>query len=299
MTKAGFVTILGKPNVGKSTLLNALVGSKVAITSRRAQTTRDAIQGVLSEARGQIVFVDSPGIHEPSKQLGKRMMREVSRATQGCHAALLMVDASMGINPSDEKALAVAKQLGAPLLLLANKVDKLGRMQDLLPFLDRCRQLHDFEEFIPISATKRINLDRVLTALFKTLPESPQFYPEGYLTDQPQKFLAAELIRERILRETHDELPHSVAVQIERWEETPSKLRIFAAAVVERQGQKAILLGKNGEKMKELASKARQSLEACFGRSVRLEVFVKVRKNWRNNDGFVQDLDFRRILGQG
>jgi len=299
MTKAGFVTILGKPNVGKSTLLNALVGSKVAITSRRAQTTRDAIQGVLSEARGQIVFVDSPGIHEPSKQLGKRMMREVSRATQGCHAAVLMVDASMGINPSDERALAVAKQLGAPLLLLANKVDKLDRMQDLLPFLDRCRQLHDFAEFIPISATKRINLDRVLTALFKTLPESPQFYPEGYLTDQPQKFLAAELIRERILRETHDELPHSVAVQIERWEETPSKLRIFAAAVVERQGQKAILLGKNGEKMKELASKARQSLEARFDRSVRLEVFVKVRKNWRNNDGFVQDLDFRRILGQG
>lgn len=299
MTKAGFVTILGKPNVGKSTLLNALVGSKVSITSRRAQTTRDAIQGVLSEERGQIVFVDSPGIHEPSKQLGKRMMREVSRATQGCHAALLMVDASMGINPSDERALAVAKQLGAPVLLLANKVDKLDRMQDLLPFLDRCRQLHDFEEFIPISATKRINLDRVLTALFKTLPESPQFYPEGYLTDQPQKFLAAELIRERILRETHDELPHSVAVQIERWEETPRKLLIFAAAVVERQGQKAILLGKNGEKMKELASKARQSLEARFDRSVRLEVFVKVRKNWRNNDGFVQDLDFRRILGQG
>ena len=299
MTKAGFVTILGKPNVGKSTLLNALVGSKVAITSRRAQTTRDAIQGVLSEARGQIVFVDSPGIHEPSKQLGKRMMREVSRATQGCHAALLMVDASTGVSPSDERALAVAKQLGAPLLLLANKVDKLGHMQDLLPFLDRCRQLHDFEEFIPISATKRINLDRVLAALFKTLPESPQFYPEGYLTDQPQKFLAAELIRERILRETHDELPHSVAVQIERWEETPRKLRIFATAVVERQGQKAILLGKNGEKMKELASKARQSLEARFDRSVHLEVFVKVRKNWRNNDGFVQDLDFRRILGQG
>ncbi len=298
-TKAGFVTILGKPNVGKSTLLNALVGSKVSITSRRAQTTRDAIQGVLSEPRGQIVFVDSPGVHEPSKQLGKRMMREVDRATQGCHAALLMVDASMGINPSDERALAVAQGLDAPLLLLANKVDKLERMQELLPFLDRCRRLHDFEEFIPISATKRINLDQVLTALFKALPESPQFYPEGYLTDQPEKFLAAEMIRERILRETHDELPHSVAVQVERWEETPRKLRIFATVVVERNGQKAILLGKNGEKMKELASKARQSLEARFNRSIRLEVFVKVRKNWRNSDGFVQDLDFRRILGQG
>lgn len=298
-TKAGFVTILGKPNVGKSTLLNALVGAKVSITSRRAQTTRDAIQGVLSESRGQIVFVDSPGVHEPSKQLGKRMMREVDRAAQGCDAALLMVDASMGINPSDERALAVAQGLKAPLLLLANKVDKLDRMHELLPFLDRCRQLHDFEEYIPISATKGINLDQVLTALFKALPEAPQFYPEGYLTDQPEKFLAAELIRERILRETHDELPHSVAVQIERWEETPRKLLIFATVVVERAGQKAILLGKDGEKMKALASKARQSLEARFDRSIRLEVFVKVRKNWRNNDGFVQDLDFRRILGQG
>lgn len=298
-TKAGFVTILGKPNVGKSTLLNALVGAKVSITSRRAQTTRDAIQGVLSESRGQIVFVDSPGVHEPSKQLGKRMMREVDRASQGCDAALLMVDASMGINPSDERALAVAQGLKAPLLLLANKVDKLERMHELLPFLDRCRQLHDFEEYIPISATKGINLDQVLTALFKALPEAPQFYPEGYLTDQPEKFLAAELIRERILRETHDELPHSVAVQIERWEETPRKLLIFATVVVERAGQKAILLGKDGEKMKALASKARQSLEARFDRSIRLEVFVKVRKNWRNNDGFVQDLDFRRILGQG
>ena len=298
-TKAGFVTILGKPNVGKSTLLNALVGTKVSITSRRAQTTRDAIQGVLSESRGQIVFVDSPGVHEPSKQLGKRMMREVNRATQGCHAAVLMVDASMGINPSDERALAVAQSLKAPLLLLANKVDKLERMRDLLPFLDRCRQLHDFEEFIPISATKRMNLDQVLTALFKMLPESPQYYPDGYVTDQPQKFLASELIRERILRETHDELPHSVAVQIERWEETRRKLRIHATVVVERNGQKAILLGKNGEKMKALASKARQSLETRFDRSIHLEVFVKVRKNWRNNDGFVQDLDFRRILGQG
>ncbi|MCY4188857.1 MAG: GTPase Era [Bryobacterales bacterium] len=298
-TKAGFVTILGKPNVGKSTLLNALVGAKVSITSRRAQTTRDAIQGVLSEARGQIVFVDSPGVHDPAKQLGKRMMREVGRAAQGCHAALLLVDASMGVNPSDERALAVAKGLGAPLLLLANKVDKLHRREDLLPFLDLCRKLHEFEEFIPISATKRINLDKVLAALFKALPESPRFYPEGYLTDQPEKFFAAELIRERILRETHDELPHSVAVQVDLWDETSPQLGIFATVIVERKGQKAILLGKNGQKMKELASKARQSLEARLDRRVRLEVFVEVRKNWRNNNGFVQDLDFRRILGQG
>ena len=295
--KAGFVTILGKPNVGKSTLLNALVGSKVSIVSRRAQTTRDAIQGVLSEGRGQVVFVDSPGVHEPSKQLGHRMMREVVRATQGCHMALLMVDASLPLHETDERALKLAKKLKTPVLLLANKVDKVARKEELLPFLDRCRQLHEFDEFLPISATKRINLDRLLREIFRRLPEAPQFYPEGYLTDQPERFLASELIRERILRETHDEIPHAVAVQVERWAESKRKLRIAATVVVERAGQKAILIGKKGEKMKQLATKARQSLENRFGKSVHLEVFVKVRRNWRNKRNFVRDLDFHRILG--
>lgn len=295
--KAGFVTILGKPNVGKSTLLNALVGSKVSITSRRAQTTRDAIQGVLSEKRGQIVFVDSPGVHLPTKHLGQRMMREVRRATQGCHAVLLMVDASAPLDEADERALSLAKHLETLTLLIANKVDKIARKEELLPFLDRCRQLHDFDGFVPISATKRINLDRVLAEIFDRLPESAQFYPDGQLTDQPERFLASELIRERILRETHDELPHAVAVQIERWTESRRKLRISATVVVERDGQKAILIGKSGEKMKQLASRARQTLEARFGRSVHLEVFVKVRRNWRNKRGFVEDLDFHRIVG--
>ena len=295
--KAGFVTILGKPNVGKSTLLNALVGTKVSITSKRAQTTRDAIQGVLSESRGQIVFVDSPGVHAPSKRLGERMMREVGRATQGCDAVLLMVDASTPLDDADERAVAVAKRLRAPVLLLANKVDKVSPKDALLPFLDRCRQLHEFDAFVPISATKRIQLDEVLALVFERLPESPQYYPAGHVTDQPERFLAAELIRERILRETHDEVPYAVAVQVERWEESRRKLRISATVVVERDGQKAILIGKKGEKMKQLASKARQSLEARFGRSINLEVFVKVRRNWRNRREFVDELDFHRILG--
>ncbi len=294
--KAGFVTILGKPNVGKSTLLNALVGSKVAIVSRRPQTTRDAIQGVLSEPRGQIVFVDCPGVHEPSKELGQRMMREVARATQGCQATLVMVDVSAPLDDADERAVSVAKNLGAPTLLLANKVDRVARKDLLLPFLDRCRKMHDFDGFVPISATKRVNLERVLAELFEKLPEAPQYYPEGHLTDQPERFLAAELIRERILRETHDEIPHAVAVDIERWEETRRNLRIAATVVVERDGQKAILIGRKGEKMKQLASRARQALEARFDRRVHLEVFVKVRRNWRNQKAFVRELDFRRIL---
>lgn len=295
--KSGFVTILGKPNVGKSTLLNALVGSKVSIVSRRAQTTRDAIQGVLSEPRGQIVFVDSPGVHEPTKQLGQRMLREVDRATQGCHLVLLMVDASAPLDERDEKAVELVSRLSTPAFLLVNKVDRIPRKEDLLPLLDRCRKMHEFDEFVPTSATAGTNLDRLLEAVFLRLPEAQGFYPASYITDQPERFMAAELIRERILRETHDELPHSVAVQIEKWEEKKQQLGISAAVVVERQGQKAILIGKRGEKMKQLASKARQTLEARFDRHVRLEVFVKVRKNWRNRREFVEDLDFRRIMG--
>lgn len=295
--KSGFVTILGKPNVGKSTLLNALVGSKVSIVSRRAQTTRDAIQGVLSEPRGQIVFVDSPGVHEPTKQLGQRMLREVDRATQGCHLVLLMVDASAPLDERDEKAVELVSRLSTPAFLLVNKVDRIPRKEDLLPLLDRCRKMHEFDEFVPTSATAGTNLDRLLEAVFLRLPEAQGFYPASYITDQPERFMASELIRERILRETHDEIPHSVAVQIEKWEEKKQQLGISAAVVVERQGQKAILIGKRGEKMKQLASKARQTLEARFDRHVRLEVFVKVRKNWRNRREFVEDLDFRRIMG--
>ena len=289
--KAGFVTILGKPNVGKSTLLNSLVGTKVAIVSRRRQTTRDAIQGVLTEPRGQVVFVDSPGVHAPAKRLGKRMMREVTRATSGCHATLVMVDPTSGLSELDEMAVSVAQNLGAPAMLLVNKVDRVVRKETLLPFLAECSALHDFAHFIPISATKGTNLDRILDALFQILPESAGYYPEGFVTDQPERFLAAELIRERI--------PHSVAVRIERWRETRGRLLIGAAVVVERSGQKAILIGKQGAKMKQLATRARQSLEARFGRSVHLEVFVQVRKNWRNNPRFVDELDFRRIMSHG
>ncbi len=295
--KAGFVTILGRPNVGKSTLLNALVGSKVSIVSRRAQTTRDAIQGVLSEPRGQIVFVDSPGVHEPKKQLGRHMMQEVERSTRGSHLLLLMLDASIPLNEVDTKAVELSKRISVPLFLLANKVDKLGKKEQLLPFLDHCRSMHDFAEYIPISATKGTNLDRLLDLIFERLPEAPGYYPEGYITDQPERFLAAELIRERIMRETHDEIPHSAAVMIERWETVDKTLRICAVIIVERDGQKAILIGKKGEKMKQLASKARQSLESSFSRHIHLEVFVKVRRNWRNHNKFVQELEDQRMMG--
>jgi GTP-binding protein Era len=295
--KAGFVVILGRPNVGKSTLLNALVGTKVAIVSQRPQTTRDAIQGVLTEPRGQIVFVDSPGVHQPKKELGNHMMREVERATEGSHLVLLVFDVSAPLTDADLQAVEVAESLDMPVFALLNKVDKVPDKKKMLPQLERLRELHDFAEFVPISAHKRVQLDLLLDLVFKRLPESPNYFPADYITDQPQRFLASELIRERMLRETHHEVPHSVAVMIEEWTENGDRLRLSAIVVVERDGQKAILIGKNGDKLKELGRKARESLEACFGRKIYLELFIKVRPNWRNKREFVQDLDFHRLLG--
>ncbi len=295
--KAGFVSILGRPNVGKSTLLNALVGAKVAIVSQRAQTTREAIQGVLTEARGQIVFMDSPGMHRPTKALGKRMMREIERAASGSHLALLLLDASAPLTGADLQAARTAGALRLPAFALLNKIDKVADKTRLLPLIERLREVHAFAEFVPISARKRTQLDTLLDLIFEHLPESPCYFPDDYITDQPQRFLAAELIRERILRETHHEVPHSVAVLVEDWTESAGRLNLAAAVVVEREGQKAILIGKQGAKLKDLGRKARESLEARFGCAVFLKLFVKVRANWRNNREFVEGLDFRRPPG--
>ena len=295
--KAGFVSILGRPNAGKSTLLNALVGTKVSIVSQRAQTTRDAIQGVLTEARGQIVFIDSPGMHRPTQELGKRMAQEIERATAGSHLALLLIDASAPPADADRQAAETAGALRMPVFALLNKIDKVADKTRLLPRIERLREIHDFAEFVPISARKRMQLDTLLELIFARLPQSPGYFPDDYITDQPQRFLASELIRERILRETHDEVPHSVAVIIEDWTENASRLRLSAAVIVEREGQKAILIGKKGAKLKDLGRKARESLEARFGCAVFLELFVKVRPNWRNNREFVRGLDFRRLPG--
>ncbi len=295
--KSGFVSILGRPNVGKSTLLNALVGTKVSIVSQRAQTTRDAIQGVRTEARGQIVFIDSPGLHRPTKELGKRMMREIERAAAGSHLALLLIDASVPLTAADRQAAETVGALRLPAFALLNKIDKVADKTRLLPLIERLREVHDFTQTVPISARKGVQLDTLLELIFARLPESPGRFHDDYITDQPQRFLAAELIRERILRETHDEVPHSVAVLVEDWTESAGRLRLSAAVVVEREGQKAILIGKKGAKLKDLGRKARESLEARFGCGVFLELFVKVRPNWRNDRRFIHDLDFRRLPG--
>ncbi len=296
--KSGFVAILGRPNVGKSTLLNALVGSKVSIVTNRPQTTRDAIQGVLTRPEGQIVFVDSPGIHEPRQALGRRMMREVSRATSGCHLVLLVIDAAAPFRADDQSALDRIRKMKIPTYLLLNKIDLLPSKRPLLPEIDRYRRLHEFEEFVPLSARKKHNLDLLVRLLFDRLPEAHPYYPEDFITDQPERFLAAELIRERMILATSQEVPHSLAVLIDSWEESPALLRLAATVYVEREGQKGILIGSGGGKLKRMATSARRELEARFGRKVFLEMFVKVRGKWRDQTHFVRQTDFRRLLGR-
>jgi GTP-binding protein Era len=295
--KSGFVAILGRPNVGKSTLLNALVGSKIAIVTAKPQTTRDAIQGIVTRPEGQIVVVDSPGVHEPSQELGRRMMREVRRATSGCHLVLLLADADSGIRPDDRAALEIVKSVETPALLVLNKIDLLRPKGALLPLIEEWRQLHEFQEVVPISAQKGKNLDLLLKLIFENLPEGQPFYPEDYITDQPERFLAAELIREQVILLTGQEVPYSTAVLIEKWEETPRLLHIGATILVERDGQKRIVIGAKGQKLKQIGTAARVQLEEQFGRKIYLELFVKVRAKWRSKSTFVKELDFRRQLG--
>jgi len=294
--KAGFVAVVGRPNVGKSTLVNALAGTKVSIVSPKPQTTRDAIQAVVTRPEGQIVFVDSPGIHQPKMELGRRMLREIRRASDGCHVVLFLIDVSRGMGPKDEQALATLPQSDTPVVLVLNKVDRLSAKEELLPLIEQCSKLHDFAAYVPISARKEDGLDRLLVEIFERLPEADNYYPDDYITDQPERFLASELIRERILHETEQEVPHHTHVAIEKWEEKGNLLRLAAVVYVERDGQKGIIIGKGGEMLKRIASSARASLEAAFARKIYMQVFVKVKPGWRDKPAFMKTLDDGRYL---
>ena len=298
--KSGFVAVLGRPNVGKSTLVNTVVGSKVSIVSPKPQTTRDAIQGIVTRPEGQIVFVDSPGIHAPKMELGRRMIREIDRAADGCGLTLFVVDATRSIGDAEEQALQILRRVQGPVFLVLNKVDMVEDKRTLLPLIERYKELHDFTEYVPISAKTRDGIELLIRLIFDNLPESSAFYPDDFITDQPERFLAAEMIRERILYETQQEVPHHTHVAIEKWEETPRLLRISAVVYVERPGQKAIVIGKGGAVLKRIGQLARESLESRFGRRVHLEIFVKVKAGWRDRPGFMRTLDEGRYaLGGG
>jgi GTPase len=346
--RTGFVSIIGRPNAGKSTLLNALLGQKLAIVTHKPQTTRTRIQGVLElpvrkKAKGdpgrsqaQVVLVDTPGVHKPETQLDKRMMQEVHDALETRDAVIFLVDVTHRLpvaekprtseefaearkvrtlgqhrrllsKAEDDFSLQLVKKLDCPVILVLNKIDALPKSA-LLPLIAHWTSLHTFADVIPISAKKREGLELLLDKVVAQLPEGQRYFAKNQLTDQPERFLAAEIIREKILLLTGEEVPYATAVVIERWEEPESMkkdkagrlpvTKITAAIFCEREGQKAILIGKQGAMLKQIGTSARKDIEGLLGTRVFLELFVKVQDEWRSSRGFVEELDWRRQLEQ-
>jgi GTP-binding protein Era len=298
---SGFVCILGRPNAGKSTLLNALVGEKLAIISPKPQTTRNRIQGVLhipgkdATSGGQVILIDTPGVHKPDSSLGRKMMVEVREALEGCDLILLIADATRKSAPEDQFVVDLARRSGTPIFLLLNKIDRLDKSR-LLPMIDQWQKLHQFAEIIPVSALKRDGLNVLLERVLGALPAGPRYFPEDHITDQPVRFMAAEIIREQVLLGTKEEVPYSTTVVIEEFEETERLTRISAVIYCERDGQKGILVGKGGQTLKKIGTAARLQIERMLGNRVYLQLFVKVRPGWRDSREFVEQLDWRRQL---
>lgn len=291
--RAGFVAILGRPNAGKSTLLNALVGTKLAAIASKPQTTRTAIQGVVTMPDAQMVFLDTPGIHKSDSLLNRRMMDAVRAAADAPDVVLFVVDALAPFSEEDAYAVDLVRKSAAPSIAVFNKIDWLEEKPKLLALIERYRALYDFAAYVPVSALQGEGLDELRREIVAHLPEGPALYPGDYLTDQPERFLAAEILREKILHHTRQEVPHSVAVVIDSWEETPKLLRIAATIFVERPGQKAILIGSGGAGLKKIGTLARQDLERILGRKVFLETTVKVKPGWREDPAFLHAVDWR------
>jgi len=300
--RSGFVCILGRPNAGKSTLLNALVGEKLAIVSPKPQTTRNRILGIVqvspqrSRPGAQVVLIDTPGVHKPDSSLGRKMMAEVREALEGCDLLLLIVDVTQRFGQGDQFSLEMAQKAGIPVLLLLNKIDLLPQKDKLLPIIDEYRQRHDFKEIIPLSARKHQGLDLLLKALVENLPEGPRYFPEDQVTDQPLRFMVAEIIREQVLLTTSEEIPYATTVAIDQFEEGQKLTRIAATIHCEREGQKRILVGKHGQMLKRIGTAARLQIEKLVGTRVYLELFVKVSPAWRESHAFIEELDWRRQL---
>jgi GTPase len=295
--KSGFVAIIGRPNAGKSTLVNTLVGRKVAIVSPRPQTTRNRIQGILNRDDAQIVLIDTPGIHRPENVLNRQMMDELSDALKGVDILSLIVDASAEFGRGDRFALEWVSRFHGPVFLLLNKVDRVNKPL-LLPLIDRYRQAFDFAEIFPISALTGEGCLDVAKGWLARLPEGPPHFPQDQFTDQPERFLASELVREKAILATREEVPHAIAVLVDSFEESSELIKIRATIYVEREGQKGILIGKGGETIKKIGTHARKELEKILDAHIFLELFVKVQPNWRQNAAIVRQLDWHRQLEQ-
>jgi GTP-binding protein Era len=287
--RAGFVTLVGRPNCGKSTLLNQLVGEKISIVTDKPQTTRHVIRGIVSRPEGQLVLLDTPGVHKPIHLMNSLMMNSVRDAMSEVDVVALMVDASQPFGRGDRFVLDLVAPIEVKKVLIVNKIDRV-RKPELLPLIDQYSKLGRFEEIVPIAALTGENVETLMRVLFSLLPEGPPYYPEDQLSDRQERSIAAEIIREKLIDRTEDELPYSTAVSIDRFEESETLCRIFATVHVERETQKGIVIGKRGLLMKEIGISARHDLEKLLGRQVHLEIRVRVTPGWRDSKAALKDL---------
>lgn len=291
--KSGFVAIIGRPNVGKSTLMNHLIGQKIAITSRKAQTTRNKIQTVYTCERGQIVFLDTPGIHKAKNKLGEYMVNVASRTFKDADVILWLVEPGTQVGPGDRHIAEQLKNCKLPVILVINKVDTVKK-EEVAGFIETYRKLIDFADIVPASALRAQNLDTVIDCIFKYLPYGPQFYDEDTITDQPQRQIVAELIRERALRTLDEEIPHGIAVTIDTMKERPDGriVDIEATIICERDSHKGIIIGKQGAMLKKIGSAARFEIERMLEQKVNLKLWVKVKKDWRDSDYLIKNFGY-------
>ena len=291
LKKSGLVALIGRPNAGKSTLLNALVGEHIAAVSAKPQTTRTRIQGIITRPEGQIVFVDTPGIHKPGYTLNRRMMHYVTDALMQVEIVILMRDATSSFGAGDKFTLDLVKEAGKKTFLILNKIDKMADKTDLLPLMQRYGQEYDFTEIIPLSALKGDNHELLVSKLFEHLPEGQPLYEDPDLfTDQMERNIVAELVREKILEVTAQELPYTTAVRTEMWTETDTGTEIHCVIYVERESQKPIIIGRGGQMLKQIGMRARRDIEKLLDRHVRLNLFVRVQGNWRNDPRTLDEL---------
>ena len=290
--KSGFVSIIGRPNVGKSTFVNRVIGHKIAIMSDKAQTTRNKIQGVMTRDDAQIIFIDTPGIHKPKHKLGDYMMRVAKNTLSEIDAIMFMVNVNEDIGRGDEYIMEMLKNVKTPIFLVLNKID-LVHPDTLMPKIEQYQSYMDFTDIIPISALEGLNVNHFIDVLKSYLPEGPKYYPDNQISDHPEQFVVSEIIREKILHLTSEEIPHAIGVNVDRMiKEDEDKVRIEATIYVERDSQKGIVIGKGGKKLKEVGKRARRDIEMLLGSKVYLELWVKVQRDWRNKVNFIRQIGY-------
>jgi GTP-binding protein Era len=295
--KSGFIAIVGRPNAGKSTLVNRMVGEKVAIVTTRPQTTRNRIQGIVNRENAQVILIDTPGLHRPESALGRQMMGEVNAAMEAVDIVALILDASEEFGVGDRRAVERVARFEGKRFLLLNKIDRIPKAE-LLPLIETLAKTGKFDEIIPISALKGDGVDRLLEKFIQYLPAGAPQFPVDQYTDQPERFLVTEIVREKAMEATTQEVPHAVAVICDAFEETDKLIRIRATIYVDREGQKGILIGRGGSFLKKIGTSARKELETILGTKIFLELYVKVLKNWRENPQIVRQLDWHHQLEQ-